>query len=187
MTQLLLFNITNGLIVGAFYVLMALGLSLILNLSNTINFAHGGFLVIGGYIAYAITPYVGFWGALLIAPPLTAVIGLVVERVLIRPLYGRDPLYSLLLTFGLAFIIIFRAKWVMIQNRKRIDMPLVRALMKFTPRAAVCGLSPKRMIKKRPMSAKRGAPGGWGTSSLKQLEMNSPQSQKLPVASMVMV
>src|ERR1700682_3030702 len=105
MTQLLLFNVTNGLIIGAFYVLMALGLSLILNPSNVINFAHGGFLVIGGYIAYTITPYVGFWGALLIAPPLTAVIGLLVERVLIRPLYGRDPLYSLLLTFGLAFII----------------------------------------------------------------------------------
>jgi len=104
MTQLLLFNVTNGLIIGAFYVLMALGLSLILNLSNTINFAHGGFLVIGGYIAYTITPYIGFWGALLLAPPLTAIIGLAVERVLIRPLYGRDPLYSLLLTFGLAFI-----------------------------------------------------------------------------------
>src|SRR5229473_1885416 len=66
MTQLLLFNVTNGLIIGAFYVLMALGLSLILNLSNVINFAHGGFLVIGGYIAYTITPYVGFWGALLL-------------------------------------------------------------------------------------------------------------------------
>src|ERR1700731_2828355 len=105
MTQLLLFNVTNGLIIGAFYVLMALGLSLILNLSNVINFAHGGFLVIGGYIAYTITPYLGFWGALLTAPPLTAMIGLAVERVLIRPLYGRDPLYSLLLTFGLAFII----------------------------------------------------------------------------------
>jgi branched-chain amino acid transport system permease protein len=105
MTLLLLFNITNGLIVGAFYVLMALGLSLILNLSNVINFAHGGFLVIGAYIAYALSPYVGFWGALLLAPPLTAVIGLVVERVLMRPLYGRDPLYSLLLTFGLAFMI----------------------------------------------------------------------------------
>jgi cytochrome c-type biogenesis protein CcmE len=64
MTQLLLFNVTNGLIIGAFYVLMALGLSLILNLSNVINFAHGGFLVIGGYIAYTITPYIGFWGAL---------------------------------------------------------------------------------------------------------------------------
>jgi branched-chain amino acid transport system permease protein len=105
MTQLIVFNVTNGLIIGAFYVLMALGLSLILNLSNVINFAHGGFLVIGGYIAYTITPYVGFWGALLIAPFLTALIGLVVERLLIRPLYGRDPLYGLLLTFGLAFII----------------------------------------------------------------------------------
>jgi len=105
MTQLLLFNVTNGLIICAFYVLMALGLSLILNLSNVINFAHGGFLVIGGYIAYTLTPYVGFWGGLLIAPPLTAAIGFAVERVLIRPLYGRDPLYSLLLTFGLAFII----------------------------------------------------------------------------------
>jgi len=104
MTQLLFFNVTNGLIIGAFYVLMALGLSLILNLSNVINFAHGGFLVIGGYIAYTITPWVGFWGALLIAPPLTAILGLAIERVLIRPLYGRDPLYSLLLTFGLAFI-----------------------------------------------------------------------------------
>src|SRR3977135_3097401 len=105
MTLLLLFNITNGLIVGAFYVLMALGLSLILNLSNVINFAHGGFLLIGGYIAYAISPYVGFWGALLLAPLLTAIIGLAVERVLIRPLYGRAPLYSLLLTLGLAFML----------------------------------------------------------------------------------
>jgi len=105
MTQLLLFNVTNGLIIGAFYVLMALGLSLILNLSNVINFAHGGFLVIGGYIAYTITPFIGFWGALLLAPLLTAIIGLAVERVLIRPLYGRDPLYSLLLTFGLAYVL----------------------------------------------------------------------------------
>jgi branched-subunit amino acid ABC-type transport system permease component len=60
----------------------ALGLSLILNLSNVIDFAHGGFLVIGGYIAFTITPYLGFWGALLIAPPLTALMGLVVERVM---------------------------------------------------------------------------------------------------------
>jgi len=105
MTQLLLFNATNGLIIGTFYVLMALGLSLILNLSNVINFAHGGFLVLGGYLAYTLTPYLGFWGALLVSPLLTAVIGLAVERLMIRRLYGRDPLYSLLLTFGLAYII----------------------------------------------------------------------------------
>ena len=104
MTQLILFNVFNGLIIGAFYALMALGLSLILNLSGVINFAHGGFLALGAYIAYTLLPYVGFWGALLIAPFITAFVGLIVERLLIRPLYGRDPLYSLLLTFGLAYI-----------------------------------------------------------------------------------
>jgi branched-chain amino acid transport system permease protein len=105
MTQLILFDVFNGLIVGAFYALMALGLSLILNLSGVINFAHGGFLAIGGYLAYTLIPYIGFWGAFIVAPFLTAFLGIIVERVLIRHLYGRDPLYSLLLTFGLAFIL----------------------------------------------------------------------------------
>jgi len=127
MTQLLLFNVTNGLIIGAFYVLMALGLSLILNLSNVINFAHGGFLVLGGYIAYTITPYVGFWGALLIAPLLTAVIGLILERTLVRPLYGRDPLYSLLLTFGLAFILEDGARFIWGAQGKPVTVPAVIA------------------------------------------------------------
>src|SRR6266571_997895 len=113
MTQLLLFNVTNGLIIGAFYVLMALGLSLILNLSGVINFAHGGFLAVGGYLAYALAPFIGFWGALVVAPTLTACLGIAIERTLIRRLYGRDPLYSLLLTFGLAFIFedMTRAIW----------------------------------------------------------------------------
>src|SRR5206468_11273344 len=101
MAQLVLFNVFNGLIVGAFYALMALGLSLILNLSGVINFAHGGLIAIGAYFAYSLMPHIGFWGALLVAPVLVAILGLVVERLLIRPLYGRDPLYSLLLTFGL--------------------------------------------------------------------------------------
>jgi branched-chain amino acid transport system permease protein len=105
MTDLILFNIFNGFIIGAFYALMALGLSLILNLSGVINFAHGGFLAIGAYLAYTLMPYLGFWGALAVAPILTAMIGILVERFLIRRLYGRDPLYSLLLTFGLAFIL----------------------------------------------------------------------------------
>src|SRR6185369_12944228 len=113
MTQLIVFNIFNGLIVGAFYALMALGLSLILNLSGVINFAHGGFLALGAYIAYTLIPYVGFWGGLAIAPFATAAVGIVVEWALIRRLYGRDPLYSLLLTFGLAYIFedVLRAIW----------------------------------------------------------------------------
>jgi len=113
MSQLILFNVTNGFIIGAFYVLMALGLSLILNLSGVINFAHGGFLALGGYLAYTIAPFVGFWGALILSPILVALLGLAIERLMIYRLYGRDPLYSLLLTFGLAFIFedLTRAIW----------------------------------------------------------------------------
>jgi branched-chain amino acid transport system permease protein len=105
MFQLVLFNVTNGLIIGAFYVLMALGLSLIINLSNVINFAHGNFLALGGYLAFMLTPFIGFWGALLISPILTAIFGYLIEQLMIRRVYARDPIYSLLLTFGLAFIL----------------------------------------------------------------------------------
>jgi branched-chain amino acid transport system permease protein len=102
----LLFNAFNGLIQGVFYALMALGLALILSLNSVINMAHGGFLVIGAYLAFTLAPYLGFWGALIAGPVLAGVIGLIVERILIRPIYKRaDPLYSLLLTFGLALII----------------------------------------------------------------------------------
>ena len=113
MTDLILLNVTNGLIIGAFYVLMALGLSLILNLSGVINFAHGGFLALGGYLAYTIAPFIGFWMALLVSPLLVALLGLVIERLMIHRMYGRDPLYSLLLTFGLAFVFedVTRAIW----------------------------------------------------------------------------
>lgn len=105
MLQLVIFNLFNGLIIGAFYVLLALGLSMILNLSNVINFAHGNFLALGGYFAYVLIPYTGFWPALIISPLLTALLGFVIERTIIRRIYGRDPIYSLLLTFGLAFMI----------------------------------------------------------------------------------
>src|SRR6516162_9060462 len=104
MAQVILFNVTNGLIIGAFYVLMALGLSLILNLSNVINFAHGNFLALGGYLAFMLAPALGYWGALLVSPLLTAIVGITVEQLAIRRIYGRDPVYSLLFTFGLAFL-----------------------------------------------------------------------------------
>ncbi len=104
--ELLFFNAFNGLLQGVFYALMALGLALILSLNSVINMAHGGFLVIGGYLAFTLTPYLGFWGALVVGPLLAGLLGLAVEQTMIRRLYKRaDPLYSLLLTFGLALII----------------------------------------------------------------------------------
>ncbi|HTC12272.1 MAG TPA: branched-chain amino acid ABC transporter permease [Acetobacteraceae bacterium] len=105
MLQLVLFNVTNGLIIGAFYVLMALGVAMILNLSSVINFAHGNFLALGGYFAFIMIPYTGFWIALLLSPLLVGVIGYIIEQTMVRRVYNRDPVYSLLLTFGLSFII----------------------------------------------------------------------------------
>lgn len=105
MGQVLVFQLINGAIIGVFYGLMALGLSLILNLTRVINLAHGGFLVIGAYLAFTLSRYVGFWGALLAAPVLTAGVGIVIETVVVRRLYRRDPLDSLLLTFGLALVL----------------------------------------------------------------------------------
>ena len=113
MLTLVFFNVFNGLIIGLFYVLMALGLAMILNLSNVINFAHGNFLALGGYFAFVLGKYIGYWPALIIAPFGVAIIGLVLERTMIRRVYPRDPVYSLLLTFGLAFIIqdVCRTVW----------------------------------------------------------------------------
>jgi branched-chain amino acid transport system permease protein len=105
MLTLILFNLTNGIILGMFYVLMALGVSLILNLSNVINFAHGNFLALGGYFAFSLQPYLGYWGAFIVAPLLVGAIGLIVEQTMIKRVYPRPHVYSLLLTFGLAFII----------------------------------------------------------------------------------
>ena len=113
MNLVLIFNTFNGLITGAFYALLALGLALILGLNNTINFAQGAFMALAAYFAYTLEPSLGFWGALAVAPLLAGALGLVVEMFLIRRLYKRDPLYSLLLTFGLALIMqdMIRTVW----------------------------------------------------------------------------
>jgi len=110
----LLSELFNGLILGAFYAVVALGLSLIMNLTGTINLAHASFLTLAGYIAFTLVLHGSpFWLALILAPLLTVVVGVIAERTLIRPLYGRDPIYSLLLTFGLALVAeeAFRLIW----------------------------------------------------------------------------
>jgi branched-chain amino acid transport system permease protein len=102
---------------------MALGLSLILNLSNVINFAHGNFLALGGYLAFTLQPRLGYWGALIVSPILTALIGVIVEQLMIRRLYNRDPVYSLLLTFGLAFVLQDSARYVWGPNPLPMSFP----------------------------------------------------------------
>jgi branched-chain amino acid transport system permease protein len=85
-----------------------------MNLTGTINMAHGSFMTLAGYLAFALVSHgTSFWFALAVAPLLTLAVGVIVERLLIRPLYKRLPLYSLLLTFGLSLMAeeTFRLIW----------------------------------------------------------------------------
>ena len=99
-------QVLNGLLVGAYYLLIALGLSLIFALGGIVNLAHGGSsIAIGAYLAVLLTDRVGFSGALVASPVLVGCLGILIERFLFRRFYRSDPILSLLLTFGLAMVI----------------------------------------------------------------------------------
>ena len=107
-------EIFNGLILGAFYAVVAIGLSLIMNLTGTVNMAHGSFMTLAGYLAFSLVAVgTNFYVAFIAAPLLAVVVGIIMERTLMRPLYKRDHIYSLLLTFGVSLIAeeIFRLIW----------------------------------------------------------------------------
>ena len=94
-----------GLINGAFYAMLSLGLAVIFGLLNIINFAHGAQYMLGAFCAYFLLQSgVGYWWALLIAPIIVGITGIVIERTMLAKLYKLDHLYGLLLTFGLALI-----------------------------------------------------------------------------------
>ena len=104
MSVLFLQQVVNGLLDGVYYLLIALGLSLIFSLGGIVNLAHGAFYAIGAYLTLVISPYIGFGGSLLIAPVAVGILGIVVERLLFQRFYRSDPILSLLLTFGLAMV-----------------------------------------------------------------------------------
>jgi len=95
-----------GLVNGSFYALLSLGLAVIFGLLGIVNFAHGAFYMLGAFAAYiALQTFgVNYWFALLLSPLLVALLGVVIERLFLRHLYRLDPLYGLLLTFGVALI-----------------------------------------------------------------------------------
>jgi branched-chain amino acid transport system permease protein len=105
--DLLALQLFTGLALGAVYVLLAVGLSLIFGMLTVVNFAHGAFFMLGAYVGLLAAEKTGsFWLALLIAPVVVGAIGMLAERWLIRPLYGRGIDYPLLLTFGLAYMMV---------------------------------------------------------------------------------
>ena len=96
-----------GLINGSFYALLSLGLAIIFGLLRIINFAQGALYMIGAFVAWLGLQHLGisYWWALILAPIAVGLLGIVIERVLIRPIAHEDHLYSLLLTFGIALVL----------------------------------------------------------------------------------
>ncbi|HXM19637.1 MAG TPA: branched-chain amino acid ABC transporter permease [Candidatus Tumulicola sp.] len=105
--SLLALQLFNGLVSGAFYALLSLGLAIIFGMMRIVNFAHGAMYMLGAFGAYMAAQYLHlpFWGALIIAPLAVGLLGMAFERTLIRRLTSLDPLYNLLLTFGLTLVI----------------------------------------------------------------------------------
>jgi branched-chain amino acid transport system permease protein len=107
MGRLLVIQIFNGLVNGAFYALLSLGLAVIFGMLRIVNFAHGAVYMLGAFTAYALGEQfgLGFWPALILAPLIVGLVGTVIERVFLRRLYPLPPAYILLLTFGLTLVI----------------------------------------------------------------------------------
>jgi branched-chain amino acid transport system permease protein len=105
-SQALFGQLLIGLINGSFYALLSLGLAVIFGMLNIINFSHGAQYMMGAFAAYLILQYsgLGYWPALIVAPILVGITGVIVERLFLQWLYKLDHLYGLLLTFGLALI-----------------------------------------------------------------------------------
>src|SRR5512140_2019100 len=101
--QALFGQLLLGLINGSFYALLSLGLAIIFGLLDVVNFAHGALYMLGAFVAWiGLTSFgIGYWPSLLLSPLVVGAIGVVIERVMLRRLHGLDPLYGLLLTFGL--------------------------------------------------------------------------------------
>lgn len=112
MMELLSFTM-NGVVLGLIFAVVALGFTLILGVMQVINFTHGILFALGAYFAFSMQKYVGFWLALILAPVLVGMVGLILERLVIHRTYGGNPLFGLLLTFGLATALeeIIRMVW----------------------------------------------------------------------------
>jgi branched-chain amino acid transport system permease protein len=106
-SQALFGQLLIGLINGSFYALLSLGLAVIFGMLNIINFTHGAQYMLGAFTAFFLLQYagLGYWWALIVAPVLVGITGIIIERLFLQWLYKLDHLYGLLLTFGLALII----------------------------------------------------------------------------------
>ncbi len=103
-TVFLLEQVVNGLVLGGYYLLIALGLSLIFSVGGVVNLAHGAFYALGAYASLEIAKHLGFGAAVALSPVAVGLLGVLFERLILRRFYAADPILSLLVTFGLALV-----------------------------------------------------------------------------------
>ena len=117
-------QLVTGLALGSIYVLVGVGLSLVFGLLTIVNFAHGAFFMVGAYVGVFVFARTGnFWLCMVLVPVVCGAFGMVVERFLVRPLYGRGIDYPLLLTFGLAYVMMDVVRMLFGVQGEQFDTP----------------------------------------------------------------
>jgi branched-chain amino acid transport system permease protein len=102
----------NGIVLGAIYVLLAVGLSIIFGMIGIVNLTHGILYMLGAYATVTVTPYIGFFPSLVLSPLLVALFGMAIEAAFLRRIYKGDPALGLLFTFGLAMFLEQMVRWI---------------------------------------------------------------------------
>ncbi|WP_311172209.1 ABC transporter permease [Halobellus ordinarius] len=133
--NLLALQLLNGLALGVLYLLIASGLSVIFGMTDIINFAHGALYMLGAYVGLTVIDATGsFWIALLLAPLIVGVVGVIIERSTLHRIYDRDPLYHIILTFGLTLMISDAVEFIWGKSPQQFPGPeLITGAMELGP------------------------------------------------------
>src|SRR6202051_1985123 len=145
--DLLLIQTVNGIVTGMILALVASGLTLIFGIMDVVNFAHGELFMLGAYIGVVVMAATGnFWLALVVATLVVALLGAALQIVTLRPLLGRDPLTTILATFGISLVLQNYALWQFGPVARKIQEPFTGSFQFFYleypwSRLGICGLS----------------------------------------------
>lgn len=132
MFELIFFSLLNGIVTGLLLFMLASGLTLIFSMMGVLNFAHASFYMLGAYLAYTISLYLGFWVGLVVAPVLVGLIGAMVERYGLRHVHRWGHVAELIFTFGLAFLIEEVVQFIWGKNTKAYHEPEILQFPLFT-------------------------------------------------------
>src|SRR5450631_754749 len=121
----MLVQILNGLVYGGLLYIVSVGLVLIFGLRRIVNFAHGSLFMLGAYVGFSVAAMAGFWGAILAAAIVLALVGALLDVAILQPLQREDPIVTVLVTFGLLLILEDFAQFVWGKDFLKMPVPLM--------------------------------------------------------------